>query len=379
MAEMPGHDSSAVVLRQVDSHQGHARIEQLQPGDRSDDALSLRFKTFAAEECSGESGLNVVSPTYEAISLAVASNSDLLDLARECQVGQPIPNLFLSAVKRVLADHDDDTLSEHFARCARDGRPTPGLTQTFTKFCSAHAHEIRELVRTRRVQTNEIRRCSYLMPAFGAIASENPGRPLALIDVGASAGLNLLWDSYRYSYSDGSTYGSADSGVLIEADTRTPMPTIPDRFPQVSFRTGIDLSPVDLGDDEEYRWMMALVWPDHADRAELLSAARQIWLENPPAVLAGDAVAILPCVLKHVPDDATLCVFHCHTLNQFPVEARSAFYEVLMHESECRTVYHVPSEGERMSVDRIEKRNSTTILSARRNAHGRWIEWDDMQ
>lgn len=348
----------------------------MQPNDRSHEALAMRFKTFATEECAGESGLNVLSPTYEALSLAVASNSELLDLARECQVGQPIPNLFFSAAKRVLADHSDDDLADHYARCARDGHPTPGLAQAFIRFCSAHAQEIRELVRTRRVQTNEIRRCSYLMPAFGVIANENPDRPLALIDVGASAGLNLLWDSYRYKYSDGSTYGPLDSPVLIEADTRTPMPSLPDRFPQVSFRMGIDLSPVDLSDDEEYRWMMALVWPDHTDRAELLAAARSIWLETPPKVLGGDAVSVLPRALSRVPGDAALCVFHCHTLNQFPVEARAAFYEILLRESENRIVYHVPSEGERMSVDRIDDRGSTTILSARRNAHGRWIEWD---
>lgn len=338
----------------------------------------MRFRTFAAEECAGESGLNVLSPTYEALSLAVASSTDLLDLARECNVGQPIPNLFFSAVKRVLADHEYDDLSDHYARCARNGRATPGLADAFSEFCSRHEHEIRDLVRTRRVQTNEIRRCSYLMPAFGVIACENPDTPLALIDVGASAGLNLLWDSYRYRYSDGSTYGPAASGVLIEAETRTAMPPLPPQFPQVSFRTGIDLSPVDLEDDEEYQWMMALVWPDHADRAGLLVAARNIWLENPPTVLAGDAVAVLPKALERVPDNAALCVFHCHTLNQFPVEARSEFHTILIRESERRTVYHVPSEGERMSVDRIENRQSTTILSARRNAHGRWIEWESL-
>ena len=367
-----------MVLSQVDSHQGRGRVEQLQPEERTLDALAMRFRTFAAEECSGDSGLNVLSPTYEALSVAVASSTDLLSLARECNVGQPIPNLFFSAVKRVLADHEYDELSDHYARCARDGRATSGLADAFGEFCSSHEHEIRELVRTRRVQTNEIRRCSYLMPAFGVIASENPDTPLALIDVGASAGLNLLWDSYRYRYSDGSTYGPAASGVLIEAETRTAMPTVPSQFPQVSFRTGIDLSPVDLGDDEEYRWMMALVWPDHTDRADLLVAARNIWLDDPPAVLAGDAITVLPVALERAPDDAVLCVFHCHTLNQFPVQARSEFHEILMCESERRTVYHVPSEGERMSVDCIEDRLSTTILSARRNAHGRWVEWDSL-
>ena len=229
----------------------------------------------------------MLSPTYEALSYAVADSEELLSLARDCNVGQPIPNLFFSAAKRVLADHPDDDLNDHYARCARDGRPTPGLDEAFGEFCSSREHDIRTLVQTRRVQTNEIRRCSYLMPAFGVIANENPDRPLALVDVGASAGLNLLWDSYRYKYSDGSCYGPADSAVLVDADTRTPMPRIPAQFPPVSFRVGIDLSPVDLSDDEEYQWMMALVWPDHTDRAELLAAARSIWLETPPEIRRG--------------------------------------------------------------------------------------------
>ena len=144
------------------------------------------------------------------------------------------------------------------------------------------------------------------------------------------------------------------------------MPDIPARLPSVAYRAGIDLNPVDLSDDEEYRWMQALVWPDHPDRAALLSAARGIWLDDTPTVLRGDAVETLPQALADAPRDATLCVFHCHTLNQFAVDARAAFYDILRAESERRTVYHVPSEGERMSVDRIEKGEAATILSARR-------------
>ena len=365
-----------MVLSQVDQHQGADRVEQMPPELRSLDALAARFTTFADEECAGESGLNVFAPTYGALSHSVASDPELLSLARECGVGQPIPNLFFSAVKRVLADHSDHELARLYARAPVNETPDAELGPAFADFCARNRDAVRDLVRVRRVQTNEIRRCAYLMPAFGVIARDSPAPPLALIDVGASAGLNLLWDSYRYAYSDGSRYGPADSPVLIESETRTPMPEIPKRLPSVAYRVGIDLNPVDLSDDEEYRWMQALVWPDHPDRAALLSAARGVWLSNPPEVLSGDAVATLPTALANAPDDATLCVFHCHTLNQFPVDARAAFYDILRAESERRMVYHVPSEGERMSVDRIVNGEATTILSARRNAHGRWIQWE---
>ena len=364
---------------QIDGHQGRGRVEQLLPSERTDEALAERFRVFAQEECSGMSGLNVMSPTYEALSLVVADNPRLLALARECMTGQPIPNLFFSAVKRVLDEKPCEELARRYARIGEGGLPGRGLSDSFTEFCAKYDSEIANLVRTRRVQTNEIRRCSYLMPAFGSVFQDAGELPLALIDVGASAGLNLLWDSYQYHYSDGSTFGPTDSEVVIECELRNEMPDIPREMPDVVFRRGVDLNPVDLGDDEQFLWMMALVWPDHPDRAALLRAAQRTWLKDPPRVERGDALEVLPRVLADVPRCAALCVFHCHTLNQFPSEARNAFYAILDRESLDRPVYHLQSEGEHMRVNRIVDGVADTILSARRNAHGRWIEWLNIQ
>ena len=319
--------------------------------------------------------MNVMSPTYETLSLAIADDPRLLGLARECMVGQPIPNLFFAAVKRLSDDRQREELARRFACIGEGGVPGRGLSESFAQFCVRYDSEIVNLVRTRRVQTNEIRRCSYLMPAFGSVFVDAGRAPLALIDVGASAGLNLLWDSYRYRYSDESIYGPMDSEVVIECELRNEMPDIPGDMPDVAFRRGVDLDPVDLSDDEQFLWMMALVWPDHPDRAALLRAARRIWLNDPPCVERGDALEVLPRVLTEVPRDTALCVYHCHTLNQFPTESRNAFYEILDSESFGRPVYHLQSEGEQMLLHRIVDGVADTILSARRNAHGRWIEW----
>ncbi len=226
------------------------------------------------------------------------------------------------------------------------------------------------------VQTNEVGRCAYLLPGFLTIAAENPDRPLALLDVGASAGLNLNWDKYRYRYSSGEEFGSTDSPVVIECDARNGLPELPTAFPQVSFRVGIDLAPVNLGSDEEYRWMQALVWPEHRGRAALLSSARDVWLRSQPTLLQGDTVELLPDVLRDAPKDAALCVFHCHTLNQFTPEARERFESILRAESMERVVYHIPSEGARVLLRKIVGGTRETLLTARRQVHGRWIAWD---
>ena len=368
-----------MVIRQADAHQGRERVDSRAPGERTPAALAARFELFADVECSGESGLNVFSPTYALLSRAVSRDADILALAAQCRRGQPVPNLFFAAVKRVAALNADSDLARHYAGIADGEPPAPSLPAAFARFCAEHADAIADLARTRRVQTNELRRCAYLMPAFGTVSADAGARPLAIVDVGASAGLHLLWDEYRYRYSDGSEYGPPNSAVLIESELRSPMPPIPRAFPAVSFRAGVDLSPVDLADEDAFGWMSALIWPDHADRATLLTAAREIWLTNPPKVVAGDAIETLPNLLLTAapPDaDAALCVFHCHALNQFPTHARDEFRRILKRESERRTVYHIPSEGERMAVNKIIDGRAETLLSARRNAHGRWVEWD---
>ena len=342
---------------------------------RSDSALAVRFEAFADLECAAAgSGMSVHSPTCALLARHVARRASLLALARECRLGQPIPNLLFAAVKRLVGDAPDEPLWGLYRRVAEGEEPPAELPQAFEDFCRRHAERIVDLVRTRNVQTNEVGRCSHLMPAFGLIA-QTTGKDLALIDVGAGAGLNLLWNRFDYRYSDGSTFGSGRSPVLIECESRGEMPGIPARFPSVPFAVGVDLNPVDLGDEEHYRWLKALVWPDHGDRLVLLANARRLWMREPPRVEAGDALAMLPFLAAEAPADAALCVFHCHVLNQFSVEARAAFAAALRSLSRSRPVFHVASEGERMDVARIAAGRSTTLLSVLRSAHGRWVQW----
>ncbi len=297
-------------------------------------------------------------------------------MARICRVGQPIPNLLFAAVKRVVASFPDSELAAQYRRAGTFGHPAEDLGRTFTAFAEAHRDRIVDLLVTRMVQTNEVGRCAYLMPGFGVVASEHPNMPLAVLEVGASAGLNLNWDKYTYRYSNGDEFGPAGSEVVIDCEARNGLPELPTEMPRVNFRVGIDLSPVDLSEDEEYQWMQALLWPEHQDRAARLSAARDVWLQSPPEILHGDAVELLADTLEDVPQESALCVFHCHTLNQLSAEAKERFASILRATSLRRTVYHMPSEGQRVQLRRIMGGTVTTLLSARRQVHGRWIEWD---
>ena len=175
--------------------------------------------------------MSVDSPTYATLSHHVAKSPALLALARECRVGQPIPNLLFAAVKRLVADEPDSPLADLYERAARGGAPAAALPHAFERFCNAHRDPIIALVQSRGVQTNKVGRCSHLMPAFGIVA-RTAERALALIDVGAGAGLNLLWDRFDYRYSDGSVFGSGRSPVRIDCESRGRMPDIPAGFPK---------------------------------------------------------------------------------------------------------------------------------------------------
>jgi len=353
-------------------------VEHLPPEHRSSAALAARFRRFAAEECAAASEEGAGSRTYEILSETVAREPELLSMARTCRVGQPIPNLLFAAVKRVVASFPDAELAVQYRHAGTSDHPPSDLGRIFTAFAEAHRDRIVDLLQTRMVQTNEVGRCAYLMPCFGVVASEHPNTPLAVLEVGASAGLNLNWDKYRYRYSNGEEFGPSGPAVKIECDARNGMPELPTGFPKVNFRVGIDLAPVDLGDDEEYQWMQALLWPEHQDRGARLSAARDVWLQSPPAILRGDAVELLADTLKHVPQESALCVFHCHTLNQFSAEAKERFGDILQAASMERVVYHMPSEGDRVSLRRIVNGFATALLTARRQVHGRWIAFDTL-
>jgi hypothetical protein len=340
----------------------------------STDELSRRFQRFARRECH-------VSPLYERFSLGVADDPEVLAIAAQAKPGQPVPNLFLGAVHFLLLKGVQHPL----ATCYPSLSPAPAASAdpypSFHAFCLEHQGEIRDLIATRIVQTNEVRRCGCLLPAFAKVAEQAAGRPLAVVEIGASAGLNLLWDRYGYDYGIGSHYGNPRSPVQIVCGLRNhrrlPLPAV---WPVVATRVGLDLNPIDVRDHDAALWLRALVWPDEEGRAELLQQAVQVARHDPPTLLAGNALDLLPEVLTTIPRDQALCVFHTHTINQFPPEARAHLSALLAEHARGRDLYRVSIEwlGHTYpSLELISHKDGvkTEHLLAYCGSHGEWLEW----
>jgi hypothetical protein len=325
------------------------------------------------------------SPLYANLARAVANDPELLALVAEADESTTVANLFFAAVHYLLLDDPTAPLAAFYPDLVAQPRPIVEAYPIFRAYCLEHADEIRMLVTTRRVQTNEVRRCAPLLLALQTVWERGGRRPMALIEIGASAGLLLNWDRYAYAYQDekgAKTVGDLSSPVHIESVLRGEnAPPLPAALPLVAWRAGADIHPIDPTDERETRWLRALIWPEHQDRMALLDAALAVARSYPPRIIAGDAGEMLPALLAQAPADATLCVCHGFTLNQMPTATREHILARVEEHSRQRGLYRVALEwwpsNPTPTVELFTYSDGAqrSELLSRCESHGRWVEW----
>lgn len=322
------------------------------------------------------------SPLYANLSLHVATDPQILQLVEEADRTTTITNLLFGAVHFLLLSGVQHPLVDFYPDLTPEPAPLTEAYPHFRAFCLEHANEIRHLVTTQRVQTNEVGRCSGLLPAFSLLSHKLNGQPLALVEIGASAGLHLLWDHYNYDYGAAGHVGDADSPVkIVTTPQGTLYPPLPTSLPSVAYRIGMDLHPIDVRDEEATRWLRALIWPEHQDRMQQLDAALQLTRTEPPTVVEGNAAEMLPDLLLQVPQDVALCLYHSYTLNQMPRVVREQILQHIADFSRRRDLYRISQEGwsiqgkPELELSAYHKGEVQKTLLAYCESHGRWIEW----
>jgi hypothetical protein len=275
---------------------------------------------------------------YDRICRFVARDDDLLAMIRESPPEAHQPNVLLGVAHYLLLAGLDHPLADAYA-----GRSDADPGPLFRDLCLTHRAEVLALMETRRTQTNEVGRSAVIGPALTWIARQ-VGAPLALLDVGTSAGLNLACDRYLLDYGGAGTTGPADSSVRIVCKVRGGDPPIAPALPPIVARIGLDRSPIDLTDERDARWMLACIWPD-TGRLERTSAAIREAQRNPPTIRRGDMVDDLPRVLAELPADATVCVLTTWALAYLQREGRERFAAQLANAGKQRTIVWVSGEG----------------------------------
>ncbi|WP_422367760.1 DUF2332 domain-containing protein [Pelagibius sp.] len=267
--------------------------------------LSQSYRRFAQAEAHG------VSAVYEDLALFIGDSPELLGFIATFPDERRQPNLFLAAVR-------------HLAGVPASG---DGLVRVVRE----RPQDLRRIMLKRTTQTNEPARCATLLPLLARLP-----QPLALVEVGASAGLCLLPDRYGYDYGDVSLRPELPSGTMppefpCKVGGNTPLPMA---LPRVVWRRGLDLNPLDPGSQSDVAWLQTLVWPGQEERAERLQAAVTVARQDPPKVQRGDLFVDLDKIIEAAPDEATLVVFHSAVLAYIgEEERREAFAEKMMNAS----------------------------------------------
>jgi hypothetical protein len=303
--------------------------------------LRRLFRFFSATQGRGR------SPVYELLSESVVGDGDLLDLLLSAPVQQRRPSLLFAAVNLLLVEHPGAELAAYYPIHGGLRPPDSRLVSAFLAFCGQHRDELARLLRDRSTQTNEIRRCVALRLGLEHVRRRWPGS-VALVEAGASAGLNLLFDRYRYRLNGHDVPGTTDSKVTISCEVRDQEPggQLIGPPPGITTRLGFDQRPVDVADPAERAWLEAFIWPEQTGELATLRAAIDLARSaGTTTVINGDAVTGAATLLDSLPGSEPVVVFTASLLSYLAAEARTAFAAQLRLAAARRPVAWVFAEA----------------------------------
>lgn len=228
-------------------------------------------------------------------------------------------------------------------------------------------------------QTNEVNRSAVLLPGYAAVARET-GLPLALREIGASAGLNLLWDRFGYRLG-AQRWGDAASPVQLDSDWRGTPPALPGHI-VVAERRGNDLAPIALHDPAAALRLRAYVWPDQAARAARLQGAIALAQGQPIGLAAGDAAGWVERELMPRTGVATVLV-HSVVWQYLPQATRRRIAAAMAAHAEHATPdaplawlsmeFHAAGAPAELRLQLWPGGSERTL--ARAHPHGEWVEF----
>ena len=310
--------------------------------------IAENYREFARLEAHGR------SPAYETLAESVAGDPAILRFLTELPPEKRQPNLLFAAARYLLG--------------------APADIAHLRAMVSQASIELSEQMLARRTQTNEPARCATLLPVLARLP-----QPLALLEVGASAGLTLLVDRYSYDYGGHQIAGSDPRAPTLRCAPQGPVP-LPARLPQVIWRAGLDINPLDVNNDDDVRWLGCLLWPGEGDREQRLAAAVATARRDPPPVHRGDLLDDLPALAAQAPAEATLVVYHTSVLAYVTMDKRRQFAAAV---AGLGAVW-LSNEGPGVVPDlpvppydgspSVLARDGHTLL-AFADPHGTWLHW----
>lgn len=335
------------------------------------------------------------SPLTAALCLAASSSPRITGLLAEAPPAQRRPTLLLAATHFLLLGGIGHDLADFYPSLTATPRPADGVARAFFDFCVRYETDLRGLLAGRSTQTNEIGRAAALLPA--ALEIQREAGPLGLVEVGASAGLLLRLDRYRYRYVGDETIELGEPSVspIVECAVRGVPPELGGWPLRLGSRVGLDLHPVDVTDADERRWLLACVWADDLERFERTRAALDAAADDPVDLVRGDAVEDLAALVDRVGASVHPVIFHSWALTYLSPRRRAEFERLLDSLGRRRdlTWLFVESRDEvpelPFPADARRHARSTELVAVRYRSgvravrllaelhpHGSWLAWN---
>jgi hypothetical protein len=344
------------------------------------------------------------SPLYAALCPLLAEDQTALSMYAEVPGTQRRPNLLLAALHYSVLRDQSHSFAGWFKTV--DGTRTaddPELQKALSSFVTERFEELKELVTS-----------ALVLPALATLGAEQ-AKPVAIVEIGTSAGLNLRPDAYALAYKnpDGTTttVGPQAATVRITTDSSQspePLPFAAIETLRLGTRIGVDLNPLDPTDEFQARWLCALIWPDDTVRFLRLHAALKFAAENPIPVVQGDAVETIRAHIASVPTEEYPVVLTTWVLTYLTEPQRQAFTQELDRAAQTRDFAWIAMEhpayanglpwpddvtaawgsqsldpvqqtivksGTPLVVHRYKGGVRTSQWIASVHAHGHWINW----
>jgi len=254
-----------------------------------------------------------------------------------------------------------------------------GVEDAFAATLAANAEELSRLVE-RPCQTNEVGRSAALMVGFIAVRART-GLPLRLLEVGASAGLNLRCDHFRIG-GGGRAIGDPGSPVDLSGYWKIPPPEVPDRIAVVS-RRGCDRDPVDPTTAEGRLALTSSVWADQRDRLDRLEGAIELARRHPAPVDLASLDEWTERQVRTLPEGCATVVFHSVVSEYLPEHVRDRFVAALS-DAAARATTGRPLAWVRLEPVSALRHHGLEVtvwpggdsrVLARCGAHGTDVEW----
>lgn len=309
--------------------------------------VAENYRRFARREASSR------SPAYEALALFVAGDGPVLEFLATLPPEKRQPNLLFAAARYLLdAVPDADALS---------------------RLVSGRAADLRAVMLARRTQTNEVARCATLIPALCRLP-----QPLALVEVGASAGLCLLADRYSYDYGGRLVPGADPAAPTLRCRVEGPVPAVT-TVPTVAWRRGVDLNPLDPADEADVHWLECLIWPGEEGRVERLHAAIAAARRHPVTVERGDLLDALPSLVAGAPAGSNVVVVNSVVLAYLEPPMRKQFARLVrtlgVHWLSNEAPGVLPGLESRASSGGMLLVEDGERVLAESDGHGSWLRW----